>query len=152
VTSISLANLQGPASIPPYINSPVRREYEFRVYQQLGELYIKQERVKDAADTFGAFAQRSPSHPEAPVLQARVIDIYAAAGFSTLALDAKKQYVTHYGVGSEYQQQPGRLDAQRRAAGEDSSGRAGALSPRRRAEDEEDSRITRKRCAGTAAT
>ena len=103
VTSISLANLQGPASIPPYINSPVRREYEFRVYQQLGELYIKQERVKDAADTFSAFAQRSPSHPEAPVLQARVIDIYAAGGFPTQALDAKKQYVTHYGVGSEYQ-------------------------------------------------
>ena len=29
--------------------------YEFRVYQQLGELYIKQERVKDAADTFSRF-------------------------------------------------------------------------------------------------
>ena len=37
------------------------------------------------------------------MLQARVIDIYAAGGFPTLALDAKKQYVTHYGVGSEYQ-------------------------------------------------
>ncbi len=109
VTSISLANLQGAASIPPYIDSAVRREYEFRVYQQLGELYIKQERVKDAADTFGAFAQRAPSHPEAPVLQARVIDIYAANGFATLALDAKKQYVSHYGVGSDYQRrQPGR--------------------------------------------
>jgi TolA-binding protein len=103
VTSISLASLQGPASIPPYINSPVRREYEFRVYQQLGELYIKQDRVKDAADTFGAFAQRSPTHPEAPLLQARVIDIYAANGFATLALEAKKQYVTQYGVGSDYQ-------------------------------------------------
>ena len=103
VTSISLANLNGAASIPPYINSPLRHEYEFRVYQQLGELYIKQERVKDAADTFSTFAQRSPSHPEAPVLQARVIDIYMKSGFATLALDAKKQYVTHYGVGSEYQ-------------------------------------------------
>ena len=103
VTSISLANLQGPASIPPYINSPVRREYEFRVYQQLGELYIRQDRVKDAADTFGAFAQRAPSHPEAPVLQARVIDIYAAGGFANQALEAKKQYVSNYGVGSDYQ-------------------------------------------------
>jgi TolA-binding protein len=103
VTSISLANLQGAASIPPYINSAVRREYEFRVYQQLGELYIKQERVKDAADTFGAFAQRSPSHPAAPLLQARVIEIYASTGFATLALEAKKQYVSHYGVGSDYQ-------------------------------------------------
>jgi tetratricopeptide (TPR) repeat protein len=103
VTSISLANLQGAASIPPYITTPVRREYEFRVYQQLGELYIKQERVKDAADTFSGFAQRQPRHPEAPVMQARVIDIYAAGGFATLALDAKKQYVSNYGVGSEYQ-------------------------------------------------
>jgi TolA-binding protein len=103
VTSLSLANLQGPASIPPYIDSDVRREYEFRVYQQLGELYIRQERVKDAADTFGAFAQRSPSHPEAPVLQARVIDIYAAGGFANQALEAKKQYVSSYGVGSDYQ-------------------------------------------------
>jgi tetratricopeptide (TPR) repeat protein len=103
VTSLSLSNLQGPASIPPYIDSDVRRSYEFRVYQQLGELYIKQERFKDAADTFAAFAQRSPAHPEAPVLQARVIDIYAAGGFANQALEAKKQYVSNYGVGSDYQ-------------------------------------------------
>ncbi|MGB2819317.1 MAG: tetratricopeptide repeat protein, partial [Burkholderiaceae bacterium] len=103
VTSLSLSNLQGPASIPPYIDSDVRRSYEFRVYQHLGELYIKQERFKDAADTFGAFAQRAPSHPEAPVLQARVIDIYAAGGFANQALEAKKQYVSNYGVGSDYQ-------------------------------------------------
>lgn len=103
VTSLSLENLQGAASIPPYITTPVRREYEFRVYQQLGELYIKQDRVKDAADTFTAFAQRHPLHKESPVLQARVIDIYAKNGFAMLALDAKKRYVVHYGVGSEFQ-------------------------------------------------
>lgn len=103
VTSLSLENLQGAASIPAYITAPVRREYEFRVYQQLGELYIKQDRVKDAADTFTAFAQRHPLHKESPVLQARVIDIYAKNGFETLALDAKKRYVVHYGVGSEFQ-------------------------------------------------
>ncbi len=103
VASLSLENLQGAASIPPYITTPVRREYEFRVYWQLGELYIKQERVKDAADTFTAFAQRHPLHKESPVLQARVIDLYASNGFETLALDAKKRYVVHYGVGSEFQ-------------------------------------------------
>lgn len=103
VTSLSLENLQGAASIPAYVTTPVRREYEFRVYQQLGELYIKQDRVKDAADTFTAFAQRHPLHKESPVLQARVIDIYAKNGFETLALDAKKRYVVHYGVGSEFQ-------------------------------------------------
>lgn len=102
VMSISLQNLQGPASIPPYIKDDVRRGYEFRVYQQLGELYIKQDRVKDAADTFGAFVKQQPLHAQAPQLQARVIEIYQANGFATLALEAKKDYVSRYGIDSEF--------------------------------------------------
>ncbi|MCU0952875.1 MAG: tetratricopeptide repeat protein [Burkholderiaceae bacterium] len=35
VTSISLANLNGAASIPPFVTNATRREYEFRIYQQL---------------------------------------------------------------------------------------------------------------------
>ena len=101
VSSLSFANLQGAESIPPYINSTERRDYAFRVYEQLGELYIKQERFKDAADTFAAFARLDPTHTQAPVMQARVIDIYQSNGFATLALDAKKDYVDHYGVKSD---------------------------------------------------
>ena len=102
VASISLQNLQGAASIPSYVNSDERKGYEFRVYQQLGELYIKQDRVKDAADTFGAFVKQQPLHAQAPQLQARVIEIYQQAGFGMLALDAKKDYVSRYGIDSEF--------------------------------------------------
>ena len=102
VMSLSLENLKGAETIPAYITSDVRRIYEFRVYQQLGELYIKQERVKDAADTFGTFARLHPLHAQAPLLQARVIGIYEQAGFANLALDAKKGYVGRYGSTSEF--------------------------------------------------
>lgn len=102
VMSLSLQSLDGAGSIPAYITSDARRSYEFRVYQQLGELYIRQERIKDAADALGAFARRHPLHAQSPVLQARVIDIYEAHGFATLALEAKKHYVAHYGVDSEF--------------------------------------------------
>ena len=102
VTSVSLANLRGADSIPTYINSDVRRSYEFRVHEQLGELYIKQDRAKDAADAFAAFARRQPVHAQAPVLQARVIGIYEKSGLPTLALGAKKEYVQRYGASSEY--------------------------------------------------
>jgi cellulose synthase operon protein C len=102
VASISLQNLQGAASIPTYVNNDARKGYEFRVYQQLGELYIKQDRVKDAADTFGAFVKQQPLHAQAPQLQARVIEIYQQAGFGMLALDAKKDYVSRYGIDSEF--------------------------------------------------
>ena len=97
VTSLSLTSLQGAESIPAYMTTPARQSYEFRVYEQLGELYLRQERVKDAADTFGLFARRNPLHAQAPVLQARVIGIYEKNGFATLALDAKKDFVVRYG-------------------------------------------------------
>ena len=102
VASLSLANLQGAESIPAYMNTELRRTYEFRVYQQLGELYLRQDRSKDAADTLATFARRNPLHAQAPVLQARVIEIYQRNGFSNLALDAKKEYVARYGADSEF--------------------------------------------------
>ena len=102
VASISLASLRGAESIPPYVTNDTRRSYEFRIHEQLGELYIKQDRAKDAADTFGAFARRQPLHAQAPVLQARVIGIYERSGLPTLALGAKKEYVQRYGAASEF--------------------------------------------------
>ena len=104
VMSLSLENLQGADTIPAFMTTPVRHEYEFRVYQQLAELYIKQQRYKDAADTFISFAHRYPLHPQAPVLQARVIEIYQKTGFATLALDAKKDYVAQYGARSKFRE------------------------------------------------
>jgi TolA-binding protein len=101
VTSLSLQNLQGADSIPQFVATDVRRGYEVRVYETLGELYVRQERIKDAADTFAAFARRNPLHTRAPLLQARVIDIYQGNGFATLALDAKREYVERYGAASE---------------------------------------------------
>ncbi len=102
VTSLSLANLQGADAIAAYITTDARRSYEFRVYQQLGELYIKQERTKDAADTFGKFVRLHPQHAQAPLLQARVIEIYQKAGFANLALEAKKDHVSRYSGDSEF--------------------------------------------------
>jgi TolA-binding protein len=109
VVSLSLANLQGPDTIPQYFPTPARREYEFRVYQQLGELYFKQERVEDGAKAFNAFARRYPTHPQSPLMQSRVIQVYQQAGFAALALDAKKEFVLRYGVGSGFQRANGEL-------------------------------------------
>lgn len=102
VMSISFSALAGAETVGKYIDSPLREEYQFRVYSALGELYIKQDRIKDAADTFALFVRRQPLHAQAPLLQARVIEIYERNGFETLALQAKKDHVVRYGADSEF--------------------------------------------------
>jgi hypothetical protein len=65
------------------MDSPLRQGYHYRVVMQLADFYLRQERIKDAADTLAAFVRQQPLHPQAPLLQARVVDIYANAGFDT---------------------------------------------------------------------
>jgi TolA-binding protein len=99
--SLSLSVTDGAAVIPRYVTG-ARSDYEYLVYRELGDLYQRQERVKDAADTYASFAARHPTHPQSPHLQARVIEVYQQAGFAALAIDAKKTFVSQYGVASAY--------------------------------------------------
>lgn len=102
VVSLALENLQGAQTIPSFTQTKARQSYELRLYQQLAVLYLKQDRPKDAADTYGAFVARHPLHAQAPLLQTEVIAIHEKAGFAALALQAKKEFVARYGTNSPF--------------------------------------------------
>lgn len=108
VMSLALANLEGAASIGKFVpgkdSGDVRRGYEHRVYVELAELYLKQDRPKDAADTLAFYARLRPLATPAPELLARVIEIHESRGFPTLALEAKRDFVSRYGRTSEFRQ------------------------------------------------
>ncbi len=107
VASIALANLEGGASVLAYTApaegaDPLRQAWRWRVFNALASLYSTQDRPKDAADTLALFAQQQPLHAQAPVLLSRVVQIHEQAGFASLALQAKTEYVERYGVDSAF--------------------------------------------------
>lgn len=102
VLSMSFSNLEGADSLYHYFRQNGTRIYEHEVYEALGELYLYQERYKDAADTFAMFAKRHPLHPMAPAMSSREINTYQKGGFPSLVLPAKENFVKQYGVYSAY--------------------------------------------------
>jgi cellulose synthase operon protein C len=102
VASIALANLEGGASIAALAAGTVREAWRWRLFDALASLYGTQDRPKDAADTLALFAQLQPLHAQAPVLLSRVVDIHERAGFASLALQAKTDYVERYGDDSAF--------------------------------------------------
>lgn len=102
IMSVSFSYLDGAAAIKRYSKKIGKRDYEYRLYQHLGGLYLKQERVEDAANTYTAFTQLYPNNPQSPLFQVKVIDAYAQAGFVQQELDAKKVFVINYGMHSSF--------------------------------------------------
>ncbi|NND64977.1 MAG: tetratricopeptide repeat protein [Gammaproteobacteria bacterium] len=100
VTSISFSYLDDPDSdadtISEFFVDHGKPKWIDLLYVRLGELYLEQKRYSDAAKTFAAFVDQDPNHDRAPLLQARVIDTFAAGGFKEQVLIAKEDFVERY--------------------------------------------------------
>ncbi|MCU7921239.1 MAG: tetratricopeptide repeat protein [Candidatus Thiodiazotropha sp. (ex Dulcina madagascariensis)] len=101
VISLTFSELGGAKRIRRYFDAKGHRSYEYMIYQGLGDLYLKQERIQDAAEAYLAFVELSPDHPQSPRLAVRVVENYTKHGFPALAVESKKSFVKHYAVGSE---------------------------------------------------
>lgn len=105
VTALAFSNLDGPPSVASYFGDKGERHYEDRIYTALAQLYVFQERYKDAADAYGAFVEKHPLHPKAPALSSKKIEVFAKGGFPSLVLGEKQAFVQRYGVFSSYWKQ-----------------------------------------------
>jgi outer membrane protein assembly factor BamD (BamD/ComL family) len=104
VISLSFSYIGGADSVVDYFARQGRRNYEDRVYSNLGEYYFDKRRYNDATATYSAFVSRNPFHKMAPHFDMRVIEINMAGGFPTLVIDSKKEFATRYGLKAEYWQ------------------------------------------------
>ncbi len=102
VISLSFSYLEGPRSVDAFFSASGPRPYEAIVYDSLGRLYLRKERIRDAAEAFLAFARRYPTDERAPQFHQRAIAAYEKGAFASLILPAKEDFVRRFGVGSAY--------------------------------------------------
>lgn len=102
VVNLNLGYLDGANTVKGYFDRNGHRPYEHLIYEQLGSFYSKQERVRDAADTYLIFARNNPGHPRAPLFYVKVMEVYQRGGFAGPLLDTKKSFVEVYGMNGPY--------------------------------------------------
>ncbi len=104
VVSLAFTYQQGDKSLQRYFERVGDRPYGPLIYHRLGDLYLRKERLLDAADTYMAYVKRYPESAFAPQFQSDAIEIYKQGGFSQLVLSAKEDFVKRFGVGSNFWQ------------------------------------------------
>lgn len=102
VTALAFSNLEGPAAVRDWFAKAGEKNYEPDIYRALADLYVSQERFKDAADTYNMFVTQRPLHDEAPAFSTAIIETYQRGGFPTLVLPAKEDFAERYGRRSEF--------------------------------------------------
>ena len=102
VTSLSFSYQQGHKSIKEYFTRNGQQPFEPMLYNNLAELYLDKDRIRDAAETYLAFSKEYTVSSLAPKFHSKAIAAYKKGGFTSFVLPAKISFVKQYGVNTPY--------------------------------------------------
>ncbi len=91
-----------PRNIADYFRRHGNRDYEYLVYEYLGEHYLTKRRFQDSALVYNAFMELYPLHAKSPVFHMRTIDIYKKGNFPKLVIEAKRDFAERYDLNGNY--------------------------------------------------
>lgn len=102
VMAIAFTYLGGANSIQETYATLGPRDYEFVLYDRLGDLYVDKERFSDAIHTYNFFVQKEPMHDQSPVMHNKVIDTMILARQGDAAREEKEKFVATYHLEGDY--------------------------------------------------
>ena len=102
IVTLTFDELGGAKAIKTFFDEYGHRSYEVRVYRNLAEFYVKKNRVRDAAETYHAFAKVYPLHEQAFEFDLKAIEAYTQSGFASVLIGEKRAFVRRYRVNSAY--------------------------------------------------
>ena len=102
VITLSFNELGGATAIDSYFDTNGQRAYVSRVYKNLGDHYLDQGRIRDAASTYLAFVKRYPDDVFAPDFDMYRIKAFGRGGFPSLLIESKINFVERYQIDGDY--------------------------------------------------
>ncbi len=102
VMGMIFSYLEGPDTIEQLFAEHGQRAYSSLLYEQLGDLYISQQRYQDAIRTFEAYIALNPLDSKAPKLQIRILETMMLAKFYKQAFEKKEEFVKSYNEQSDF--------------------------------------------------
>jgi len=102
VMGMIFSYLEGSDTIDALYEERGQASYVSLLYEQLGDLYISQQRYQDAIKTFEAYIALNPLARQAPRLQIRILETMMLAKFYKQAFEKKEEFVDTYNQNSDY--------------------------------------------------
>lgn len=99
---LSFSYLGGAEPLNEYFKKHPEFKFIYYTYEQVGDIYIKQQRYSDAVDTLNSFIKYNPSSIHVPVASVKILDIWKTGGFINKLIPALNQYYTIYHPESTY--------------------------------------------------
>jgi len=104
IMAITFAEMGGWEQIAQFFDAHGQRFYEYRLYDSLASLYYLRDFHRSAASTLRAYVLRYPLDLRAPSYYERLIEGYKNARYAGLMRRHMENYVSLFGVGTEYWQ------------------------------------------------
>ena len=100
--TLSFSYADSDAERAHLLTSIDNRIYADAVYESLASYYQRRQRYTDAAKVYYTFVTHMPDHEQAPYFLLKVHDIYRTAGFTSLELATKREFVERYNLNSKF--------------------------------------------------
>ncbi|WP_444993983.1 tetratricopeptide repeat protein [Aliikangiella sp. IMCC44359] len=99
---LSFSNLGGAEALHNFFQDKADFKYLYYTYSVVSNIYLKQERYTDAAETLNQFIQRYPNSQDIPHAQLKIVNVWQKSNFTEKLYQAVEDFYVSYNTHSQY--------------------------------------------------
>jgi cellulose synthase operon protein C len=100
--ALAFTNLEGAAEAERFLTRVGRKQYLPDIQVSVASLYLENDRVQDAANSYATLVRQYPTHPRGPDLLGGIVRAAERTGLGRLAIQQKEEFVGRYAAGTTF--------------------------------------------------